>query len=1055
MNFEPLFLAEIADAADFPKQVLGAANLSRPGTQAQHFQDDVLGALALSTLALQAQLSSAPRPPEEVEHWWSEQSEVLSQQLQHHVTLELQAWAIQRRSERLAIEALLPNDQARTVIASVSLRTQDDLSIRIPGCVAMFAPGADSEASKVVYGLGLGKWFDTDQDLAEQMLWDLKQDGQWLANLLPKQHEALLSADAVELEFEPLGEPFEDYLIRDMQVLQAWLVEQALDEEVGDIEAAVSIHPLAERTQKSVADLLEVFRRRRMPEWMRNLSDQERERIAELDEVLAQAQEALVQHTGHTDFHGYALEKMNEWLEAAGVMDVSAQDIELHVSHDFVAAGKTSATSLLEWVCGGAYLGDHLTVECACEDLREILTPEHLVQMAQALDLQTSYAAMVENAYQGDTADTLLRETMDAKLRLAIQVADYQGLDRRGVALLEAALENGWAGPSMGIAGVSILHDDHQFSLTNHLCLSNDDGYLLYAPGSPKGDFRFFTSMEALSFGVGEMTATAEGNAYLLKHGLHDDRPELVRFFQLIQRLPSAWSGQTVSLQGAQAEDWDEVVEVWAVLKKEKIKDDLKAIRPEAYPHADAFKLQRVTDLGHELRVLALEYQATVKIPSADVYFHNAADDLLNVGGVGPWIDPDTVVVEQGNGERQALVSLLIESGESFFTPSVARLHSTVGQNLSHLNRLVIERCMRERTIQINYQAELERLYLGPDDRVDTPALALYRYLLGLTMQRDCLLEIMRGSLEEPAHVQWLSEVCGQFDEGSFIEDCKLAELMINGCPIQGAYLLQSTAARGTLVYLADGPRGRSLLTAWDFAQQWQGDDIQDWLFKHIPVAQEEKIHALIQGVEDDNEDDSTGLKGFERILRSLRAYRNIDHLGASLRGQLRQLLDEAQSNARGVLARIGWQIYSHLWTILKIVTLPFPPARLAIAFVDAAYAFYKAAVALRDGDQFEAIKLYVTGTLGFPGIIDALKPLAQAVLITPVMKAWSNLFPGPSSPWFSKLKTFILTHKLERRIAIEIGGEVTSGLYEKFDKELLLYTAYIALEREPDRLPA
>lgn len=132
MNFEPIFLAGITDAADFPGQMLGAANLSHPGTQALQFKDDVLGALALSTLALQAQLSSAPRPPEEIEQWWSEQSEVLSQQLQQHVALELQAWAMQRRTERLAIEALLPNDQANPVIASVSLRTQDDLSIRIP-----------------------------------------------------------------------------------------------------------------------------------------------------------------------------------------------------------------------------------------------------------------------------------------------------------------------------------------------------------------------------------------------------------------------------------------------------------------------------------------------------------------------------------------------------------------------------------------------------------------------------------------------------------------------------------------------------------------------------------------------------------------------------------------------------------------------------------------------------------------------------------------------------------------------------------------------------------
>lgn len=286
---------------------------------------------------------------------------------------------------------------------------------------------------------------------------------------------------------------------------------------------------------------------------------------------------------------------------------------------------------MLEWVCGGAYLGDHLTVVCTCEDLRDVLTPEHLVQMAQALDLQASYAEMVENAYQGIPLTRCCAKRWTPSYGWQSRRPTIKGWT--GMGWHCSMLPWKTTGPARRWGSrVCILHDDHQFALTDHLCLHNDEGYLLYAPGSPKGDFRFFTSLEALSFGVGELTATAEGNAYLLKHGLHDDRLELGRLLQLIQRLPSAWSGQTVALQEAQAKRWDEVVDTWAVMKKEKIEDDLKAIRPEAYPHADADKLKRVTDLGHELRVLALEYQATVNIPTAEEYFHKAADDLLNVG---------------------------------------------------------------------------------------------------------------------------------------------------------------------------------------------------------------------------------------------------------------------------------------------------------------------------------------------------------------------------------------------------------------------------------------
>ncbi|MDH0303051.1 MULTISPECIES: hypothetical protein [unclassified Pseudomonas] len=1039
---------------------ISVINPENPGTPAA--DPEVLGALAILAMTLQAHFALAPalsgleHVPQwqaDTEQWWLQHAPVLQEQLRELLKLHVRAWGMRHGAPRADIEALLPDGYEEPLHGRVTLRTDSDVQVCIPGCLALVHELDDAEEPFVLFGLGLGVWFDGRQRNASDLLECLQADCHWLIAVSEEEREALRVAQSVEMQLEPLAVPLEHQLLMDMQSLHERLVMQALSTADADVDAAVALEPLLQGIQQQVAAALADYRQAQSPEWLRNLSKDQREQLIQLNQQLADAENRFSEQSGHSDFYAYAEHQVGIRLTQMGLGHIAPADVELKVTHDFTPDAPAQVVTLMEWVCSEAYHGDRLSVEVQHDELRDALGVADLARMADELQLRQRYADWFEEVYQKEWIQNLLGQALDAKLRLALQAADFQGLDRRAVALLEAALEEDWSHKQITVGWLWI---NGEMLLTDHLHLSDQDIHVLYAPGSPSGDLQVFQSEFAMSSEIGALSATPQGRDYLSGHVERAQRPALNRFLKRVERIPQEWSGHTVVVGVEDITGWSQLLKRWTDLRVLKVCDDLEAIRPERFANPDDTVLRRVHALDHELRVLLVDYQTVAQVPTFMAHAREQVSARINQypGNQGGWIDSDTVLVELDMGVRQSLTQVAAAGyPEDFNFNDFARLSSTVGQDLSHLNRQAIGGYIRAVRLGQEYCKVIGDSYLDPGAEGRSRPMELHRHLLGMKLQRDCLLELQRGVLGDE-HAAWLETVCMRFHDGSFIEDCKLAELKVNGASIVEGYLLQSEKTKGSLIYLSDGPEGRCLFTVQDFVDRWREEGMQDWIYEHIAIDDEEAIRALNERVRNADGEDESNAEGDELIARSLQVRHNIDDLSAALRHKVRRLLAEAARDAYSAARRITQSVLSLLELVGEFVAVAFPPARVVMSFIRAGRAFYQSVVALGDGDRTAALVALLKGMASLPGATGLMKVYGEK-LIAHGSRLWNTWFPGPSSRlsiWLKDLHERLKSLYASYEMRLGATWEAGKALHEGFAEELIWFTT-ASVAREEERM--
>ncbi|MBF8754930.1 dermonecrotic toxin domain-containing protein [Pseudomonas guariconensis] len=983
----------------------------------------------------------------DADHWWAEQSPLLGEQLRALLTLQVRFRALRRGAPRQDIEALLP--EADPVWGTVSLRTEAGEQVRIPGFLVLSHNLADDEEPFVLYGLGAGVWFDHHQRMTDTLLAYLRTDRCWTRSLCAQARAALADATSVELSLRPLQVPAEVYLLDDMRSLQRRLVIDGLAAARDDNDAAVALAPLFEQLQGTVADAVGVLRQDQTPHWLRYLPPGESEQLAMRHQAVIETETQLAEQSQHSDFYAYARERLGHWLAAKGFPELSVEQVQLHLRHDFTADAPQHMVSLLEWVCGGAYHGERLALAIQHEGLRNALGAEGVGSLANELQLHRGYVEHVERTYSRDSIRHLLGKALDAKLQLARQAADFQGLDRKAVRLLEQAAQDTWAQPSdERKINVARLYINGEILLTDHLYLYNDDIHVLYAPGSPSGDLQAFNSSGHMSFAVGALSAMPAGRDYLIKHVRHADRPALTRYLKLVANLPQEWSRETIKVHPQDVDGWQQVIQHWTELRVMKVLDDLEEIKPVVPAKPDETLQRRVNDIDHELRVLMTDYQVAAEVPTFMAYARERVSERINryPGNQGGWIDADTVLVELEDGVRQSLTQVAASGYPADFNfRDFARLTSTIGQDLSHLDTRAIDGYIRAAKLGEGYCEEIRKSYLDPEGDDQSRPLELHRHITGMKIQRDCLVELQSGRLSE-AHARWLRPVCMAFHRGSFVTDCKLATLKINNASVVGGYLLQSSEARGTLVYLSDGPGGRHLFTVEDFVKQWQADTMQDWIFEHVSVDDELLIHQLNEDVRNDISKDASGDKANARIAKSLEVLYNIDDLSVALRQRIKRLLADAERDAYSAARRITQEVFWLVGLAADVIALAFPPARIVLGFINVGARLYRSLVALRDGDKTAALLSLLGAVASVPGFTEVVK-FYGTQLFDRGSKLWSTLFRGESSAlsvWvknqFEVLKAFYERHEVFK----ELGSGAVGSLNDRFDEELSWYTQLV-----------
>ncbi|MDR0211707.1 MAG: hypothetical protein LBJ33_21435 [Pseudomonas putida] len=1044
--------------------------LTFPSMPSPADSQDVLSAVVVLSMMLQAEVALAPGlPPRDAsfddperwldEHWqvdtdrwWAEQSPVLGEQLRALLALQVRFRALRRGAPRQDIEALL--SEAGSVLGTVSLRTDAGEQVRIPGFLALSHNLSNDGKPFVLYGLGAGVWFDNRQRMTYTLLDYLRTDRCWTRGLSAQARASLADATSVELSLRPLQGPAEVYLLDDMRSLQRRLVIEGLAAARDDNETAVALAPLFEQLQGTVADAVGVLRKDQTPHWLRYLPPGESEQLAMLHQAVIETETQLAEQSQHSDFYAYARQRLGHWLAAKGFPELSAEKVQLYLRHDFTADAPQHMVSLLEWVCGGAYHGKRLTMAISHEGLRNAVGNEGVWSVAEQLQLYRGYVEHVEQTYERDEIRQLLGKALDAKLQLARQAADFQGLDRKAVRLLEQATQDTWAQPADARKiNVAMLSINGEMLLTDHLYLYNDDIHVLYAPGSPSGDLQAFNSSGHMSFALGALSAMPAGRDYLVKHVRHADRPALTRYLKLVASLPQEWSRETINVHPQDVDGWHQVIQHWTELRVMKVLDDLEEVRPVVPAKPDETLQRRVNDIDHELRVLMTDYQAAAEVPTFMAYARERVSERINryPGNKGGWIDADTVLVELEDGVRQSLTQVAASGYPADFNfRDFARLTSTVGQNLSHLDNRAIDGYIRAARLGEGYCAEIRKSYLDPEGDAQSRPLELHRHITGMKIQRDCLVELQSGRLSK-AHARWLAPVCMAFHRGSFVTDCKLAMLKINGAAVVGGYLLQSSQARGTLVYLSDGPDGRHLFTVEDFIEQWRGDALQDWIYEHVSVDDELLIRELNEDVRNDDFADASGDKANDRIARSLQVLYNIRDLSVALRQRIKRLLAEAERDAYSAAKRITQEVFWLVGLVADAIALAFPPARIVLGFIKAGQGFYRSLVALRDGDKTAALLSLLSTIATLPGFTDVVQ-FYGSQLLDRGSKLWSTLFPGESvlGQWIKGHLEILKTTYDKLEVIKDVGDTAFESLNERFEEQLSWFTQQAASREKP-----
>lgn len=1025
-------------------------------------EEDVLLEFALLSLSYQAQLSEAPplldpsHEGEEVglEHvraalddwqqrsqaWWTQQAKPIPKPLSLgvkfsiHCELETRLYNQQSPATREQVEALLNGKGVQ--VGQVSIKTADNL-VRLPGMqVFTDVLEGDEGSSKgfVLHGAAWGLWYESNPSQVAVQLRDHLREAQCTYGLPTDLCQSIIDCETPVLVFSEQRSSLGAMMSNDMRDWQVQLVEQLIAQaqasgsdtlSVAELQAAVRMTPFIRSLQERATRYIGNTREATFPEWLRVIDDSTRETLLQgwsTSDALEHQLEILLGECA--DLQTFSRHEAKRWLASQLDVQVEPDRLQMIVRYDFSSGDEQLrgewTCSLLEWLLKGGYSAERLSVEVVDPALRGVLNQANLQRMIRELDVRVRYAPALETRYEQADVRALLERLVDQRMRSALLVARQQGLLATAAQAVQDTMSDRPQAASMQVAQVTIMG----YVFSGLLCFFNDEHYVLYAPGAPGSDFLYFNSLRNLSLDLGALTGTAQGRAYLVQRLPFKLRAYFASLFALTAERSDEWPTEQVALRAWKAEDWAEVMARVVDYKVLRILDDLNTVTPKWLLEAPYGLRQRLADLENELRS-AQDYMKTVTQPvSFQAFAREQVSRRLNSfpGGPKGWLDPDDLIVSIERTADITFTELVIQgySASVNFAAS-ARIRSASGQDISGLNVAALGGYVRGAHLGERYIELIKQAYLNDDRAERGRQLEVHRLLLGLKMQRDCLAEALRGELSE-SQARWLCDVCGKFDEQSLVGDCILSELWLDGCRVEDAYVLQDPRENDGefLLYLADAPGERSLLTPQALAEAWRKGGWAKYFLQRVDDKSQSRMEELI--------DRQLRMgDGVAVVLDAIQAGARILDLRNDFHERARRMIENAEERTTSVAQRISGVLVEWCVVLATLLTLPFPPAALGVGLLISTRAFVRAALCWRDGDRSRALQFYLAGVLGLASAAGLGSRVATAL-----GQLWNKLSPGPSSLLMQELKSFVVD------VGWPVGSAVGIGVYKGFDEELL-----------------
>ncbi|MBK5397575.1 hypothetical protein JFU47_12795 [Pseudomonas sp. TH39(2020)] len=282
--------------------------------------------------------------------------------------------------------------------------------------------------------------------------------------------------------------------------------------------------------------------------WLDGITKYDRELYLAHEASLVARETELKKQLGHfSSLKDYARSIANLNIKWEFGQDLDADEIVCNARYTFQAGGREieqeDTRTLTEQFIYGLYeegqraklvfKGDGLPAELNQQWFEEMMTN----------DAQASYGAQFRSRYQRQEVMQALKNVMSQRLLLSALAARHQGhINDKNFARILSALNGDLV---FTIDGVRLI--DNTRALQQLILVARrdgQDGFLLYAPGSPGGqDWYECQDLRGVGVRVGEWTEDGKGRDYLTWQSHAVDREAIATYLKQVERLPSTWKG--------------------------------------------------------------------------------------------------------------------------------------------------------------------------------------------------------------------------------------------------------------------------------------------------------------------------------------------------------------------------------------------------------------------------------------------------------------------------------------------------------------------------------
>lgn len=812
----------------------------------------------------------------------------------------------------------------------------------------------------------------------------------------------------------------------------------------GRIEHIRSLGGLDVAQSNWMEALLAKIRREQVPEWLRSAAKDDASLFATRGKqqaaCLQRVDEAVAPLSSYLSFaHAY----LTDQLTGLGIA-VDPARVEVNLSDAFIVDGRECAyqrkKSLMALELSDLYGHDEsrTTIRLTDADQAAGLTEGVVRSLVQSKDLRVAYPQELSACYSSAPVNNALVDLQDARIASSLVAAKMQGVfSAQTFELLDGLREPYVALHKFAVATYSVALANGGFQLADALVLSvQDQGetvFLLYAPNSPAGqDWLEHRNQQQVLDTIIGWTGTLEGRSYLLGQVPFMARAGLVPHLDMMAATPHLITRTSVQLTHSRHARWRDLLASMVGRQTSRILDETKVLTPSWYIDAGLKARRKMVRLDCEISLVTQMYRAATQISTFGEF---TRERLQHAFDNDPSRSHDSRRWNVGKfeiklaGQWRSLVWLAMNGVERGTDVSKLPVKAHVDASLNDREIVsdLMARFLSKNDAPNDYEALLESTLLDPSAPGRDFRNTLFLKLSQLELDRARMQLALDPQAREGIHPQSMvlpgqGTINLSLEKGSIpyhTKESGIYHLKIKGEKVRGVYLFRDLVnnAPVDVVYTPHAPDGIWFRPVDDIAGAIEHNGLGTYLRERVPFKHLARFDRFLQKLE------AAGYSSaFTREDERVGAYEMVRSFPREHDAMIRSILTDVDASTTSKVERFTTMIVARTIQVLGVVTLPFPPARMALGVAKVLMSLYQAAEAYRTADRAQAAWHLLDAALGVASL--------AGVSGKPQEKFLEALFKGPPPDLAEKMISKFsdrLTDELDtylRSITIPKKGE-------------------------------